>query len=49
MDYISTNEKGINNVMNNKAYSCFEGVSTDQGIISAKICLSLRRNKKQII
>ena len=35
--------------MNCESYSSFEGVSSDHRIVSAKICLSLYRNKKQTL
>ena len=47
LDYILLNKKWINSAMNCEAYSSFEGVSTDHRIVTAKIRLSLRKNKKQ--
>ena len=41
------NKKWINSALNCKAYSSFEGVSSDHQIITAKIRLSLRRNTAQ--
>ena len=32
-----------------ESYSSFEGLCSDDRIVSAKICRSLRRNKKQIV
>ena len=47
LDYILINKKLINSVLSCEAYSSFEGVSSDHRIISARIHLSLCRNKKQ--
>jgi len=47
LDYILINKKWINSAMNCEAYSSFEGVSSDHRIVTAKLRLSLRRNKKQ--
>ena len=44
--YIFIYKKWINTTLNCEAYSCFEGVSSNHRIISAKICLSLCRKKK---
>ena len=47
MILVSINKKWINSVMNCEVYSSFEGVSSDYRIVSVKIRLSLRRNKKK--
>ena len=47
LDYIIMNKKGVNSALNCKAHSSFEGVSSNYRIVSVKIRLSLRRNKKQ--
>ena len=47
IDYIPTNKKWINSTLNCKAYSSFEGVSSNHRIVTAKICLSLHRNAVQ--
>ena len=44
IDFVFTNKKWNNSILNNKAYFPFEGVSSDHRIIKAKIRLSLRRN-----
>ena len=46
-DYILINKKWINSALNFVAYPFFEGVSFDHRIVTAKIRLSLRRNKKK--
>ena len=43
-DYVFINKKWKNNAMNCKAYSSFEGVSSDHRIVMAKIRLSLWKN-----
>ena len=40
------NNKWINVILNSEVYSSFERVSPDHKIVSAKICPSLCRNKK---
>ena len=45
MDYILINKKWINSALNCEAYSSFKGLSSDHRIVTAKIRLSLRRNK----
>ena len=47
LDYISVNKKWINSVQNCEAYNSFEGVSSDHRILSIKVQLSLRANKKK--
>ena len=47
LDYISVNKKWINSVQNCEAYNSFEGVSSDHRIVSKKVQLSLRANKKK--
>ena len=47
LDYISANKKWINSVQNCEAYNSFEGVSSDLRIVSIKVQLSLRANKKK--
>ena len=47
LDYISVNKKWINSVQNCEAYNSFEGVSSDHRIVSIKVQLSLRANKKK--
>ena len=47
IDYILINTKWINSAMNCEAYSSFEGISSEHRIVTAKLRLSLRRNKKQ--
>ena len=37
----------LNNALNCEAYSYFEEVTSDHKIVSAKIRLNLRKNKKQ--
>ena len=44
IDYIFKNKKWDNSALNCEAYSSFEGVSSNQGIVTTKIRLSLRRN-----
>ena len=41
------NKKWINSVLNCEAYSSIEAVSFDYRIVTAKICLNLRRNMMQ--
>ena len=47
IDYVLINKKWKNSAMNCKAYSSFEGVSTDHRIVTAKKRLSLRKNAKR--
>ena len=47
LDYIYINKTWINSVLNCETYSLFKEVSSDLKIVSAKIHLSLHRNKKQ--
>ena len=47
IDYVLINKKWKNSALNCKAYSSFEGVSTDHRIVTAKIRLSLRKNAKR--
>ena len=47
IDYVLINKKWKNSAMNCKAYSSFEGLSTDHRIVTAKIQLSLRKNAKR--
>ena len=47
IDYVLIIKKWKNSAMNCEAYSCFEGVSTDHRIVTAKIPLSLRKNAKR--
>ena len=44
IDYIFINKKWNNSAMNCEAYSSFEGVSSDDRIVTANIQLSLRKN-----
>ena len=44
IDYVFINRKWKNSVMNCKAYSSFEGVSSDHRIVTAELRLSLRKN-----
>ena len=44
IDYVFINKKWKNSAINCKAYSSFEGVSSDDRIVTAKIRLSLRKN-----
>ena len=44
IDYVFLNRKWKNSPMNCKAYSSFEGVSSDHRIVTAKLRLSLRKN-----
>ena len=44
IDYVFINKKWKNSAMNCKAYSSFEGVSSDHRIVMAKLRLSLRKN-----
>ena len=44
IDYVFINRKWKNSAMNCKAYSSFEGVSSDHRIVTAKVRLSLRKN-----
>ena len=44
IDYIFINKKCNNSALNCKAYSSFEGVSSDHQIVTAKIWLSLWKN-----
>ena len=46
-NYVFINKKWNNSALNCKAYSSFEGVSSDHRIVTAKIRLSLRRNTIQ--
>ena len=47
IDYILMNKKWINSALNCEVYSSFEGVFSNQQIVTAKICLSLCRNEMQ--
>ena len=44
IDYVFINKKWKNSAINCKAYSSFEGVSSDHRIVTAKIRLSLQKN-----
>ena len=44
IDYILMNKKWNNSVLNCRAYSSFEGASSDYRLVTAKIRLRLRRN-----
>ena len=46
IDCVFINRKWKNSAMNCKAYSSFEGVSSDHRIVTAKVRLSLRQKKK---
>ena len=46
IDYVLINKKWKNSALNCEAYSSFEGVSTDQRIVTAKIRLSLRKKRQ---
>ena len=48
IDYILINKKWIKNAQNCVAYYSFEGLSSDHRIVTAKIHLSLHKNKTQI-
>ena len=45
--YVLINKKWKNSAMNCKAYSSFEGVSSDHRIVTAKIRLSLRKTPNE--
>ena len=47
LDYLFINKKWINSATDCEAYSTFQGVSSDHRIVSLKLRLSLRANKKQ--
>ena len=47
LDYIIINQKWKNSVKNCRAYNSFVSVASDQRIVTAKIRLSLRANKKK--
>ena len=47
IDYMMINKKWINSVQNCEAYHSLEGISTDHCIVSLRIKLSLRANKKK--
>ena len=47
LDYMMINKKWINSVQNCEAYHSLEGISTDHRIVSLRIKLSLRANKKK--
>ena len=47
LDYILVRKKWINSVKNSRAYSSFNSVLSDHRIVSAKIQLSLRTQKKK--
>ena len=49
LDYIFLNKKWISSTMNCMANFFFEGVSSTHRNVSAKILLSLRKNKKQTV
>ena len=49
LDYLLINKKWINSVINCEAYNTFQGVYSDHRIVSLKIRLSLRANKKQAL
>ena len=49
LDYIPMNKKCMDNALNCEVYSTFEEISSDHRIVTAKICLSLGRNKEQIV
>ena len=44
IDYVLINKKWKNSAISCKAYSSFEGMTSDHRIVTAKIRLSLRRN-----
>ena len=46
IDYVLINKKWKNSAMNCEAYSSFEGVSTNDRIVTAKIRLSLRKKRQ---
>ena len=46
-DYMLVNRKWINSALNSEAYSTFKGVSSDHRIVTIKIRLSLRANKRK--
>ena len=47
IDYMMINKKWIDSVQNCEAYHSLEGISTDHGMMSLRIKLSLRANKKK--
>ena len=47
LDYMMINKKWINSIQNCEAYHCYEGISTDHRMVSLRIQLSLRANKKK--
>ena len=49
IDYVFINKKWKNSAMNCQAYSSFEGVSSDQRIVTAKLRLSLRKNATRTV
>ena len=49
LDYIFINKKEIITAVYCEAYFAFKGISSDHRIVTAKICLSLYRNKKKKI
>ena len=49
IDYVFINKKWKNSAMNCQAYSSFEGVSSDQRIVTAKLRLSLRTNATRTV
>ena len=48
-DYIFMNKKWINSALNCESYFSFKRVSSDHKIVSAKIHLSLFKNKQQTV
>ena len=47
LDHIVLNKKWINSAINCESYNTFEGVFSDHRIVTAKLRLSLRANKKK--
>ena len=47
VDYIMIRKKWMNSVKNSEAYNSFSSIGSDHRIITAKIKLSLRSNKKR--
>ena len=49
IDYVFINKKWKNSAMNCEAYSSFEGVSSDNRIVTAKIRRSIRKNATRTV
>ena len=48
IDYILVNRKWYNSIMNAEAYNSFESINSDHRIVTARIRLSVRANKRKV-